>query len=187
MKHILDTALGVIDTMLRYSPDDPALLRLKMAALVNFADDYGRIGETAQQLDMANQARAIAKSLADAVPTDNERQRDLSVSYNKVGDVLVAQGNLPEALKSYRDSLAIRDRLARADPGNAEWQRDLSISLGRVAETLLKLDRKAEARPLAERALAQLRSAIARMPDDPRLTRDLPYYQDLLRRAGGTP
>ena len=36
--------------------------------------------------------------------------------YDKVGDVLVAQGNLPEALKSYRDSLAIADRLAKARP-----------------------------------------------------------------------
>jgi len=101
--------------------------------------------------------------------------------------VLVAQGTLPEALTSYRDSLAIRDRLARADPGNAGWQRDLSISLGRVADTLLKLGQKAEARPLAERALAQRRAAIARMPDDPRLSSGLPYYEDLLRRAGGTP
>jgi len=47
------------------------------------------------------------------------------VSYNKIGDVLVAQGNLPEALKSFRDGLAIRDRLAKADPGNAGWQFDL--------------------------------------------------------------
>ncbi len=38
------------------------------------------------------------------------------VSYNKVGDVLVAQGNLPEALKSYRDGLAIRERLAQVGP-----------------------------------------------------------------------
>jgi hypothetical protein len=38
------------------------------------------------------------------------------VSYEKIGDVLVDQGNLPEALKSYRDALAIRDRLAQADP-----------------------------------------------------------------------
>jgi hypothetical protein len=44
-----------------------------------------------------------------------------------------------------------------------------------------------EARPLAERALFQRRSAISRMPGDPRLIRDLPYYQDLLHRAGGTP
>jgi hypothetical protein len=35
--------------------------------------------------------------------------------------------------------------------------------------------------------LAQRRDAIARMPGDPRLSRDLPYYQGLLRRAGGTP
>jgi predicted negative regulator of RcsB-dependent stress response len=42
-------------------------------------------------------------------------QRDLSVSFNRIGDVLVTQGNLPEALKSYRDSLAIADRLAKPD------------------------------------------------------------------------
>ena len=40
--------------------------------------------------------------------------------------MLKAQGNLPEALKAYRDSLAISERLAKADPGNAGWQRDLS-------------------------------------------------------------
>ena len=38
------------------------------------------------------------------------------MSYDKVGDVQMAQGNLPEALKSYRDSLAIRERLAKSDP-----------------------------------------------------------------------
>ena len=55
-------------------------------------------------------------------------QRDLSVSFNKVGDVQVAQGDLPAALKSFRDSLAIRDRLSKSDPDNAGWQRDLSVS-----------------------------------------------------------
>ncbi|HEY1931509.1 MAG TPA: tetratricopeptide repeat protein [Acetobacteraceae bacterium] len=137
VKHILDTALGVIDTMLRYSPEDPALLRLKMAALGNFADDYGRIGETAQQLGAAKQALAIARSLADAAPDDKDRQRDLSVSDEKVGDVLVAQGNLPEALNRYRDGLAIAERLARADPGNAGWQDDLSLSHEKVGDVLV--------------------------------------------------
>ena len=66
--------------------------------------------------------------LAKADPGNAGWQRDLSVSYDKIGDVLVAQGNLPEALKSFRDSLAITDRLAKADPGNAGWQRDLSVS-----------------------------------------------------------
>ena len=54
-------------------------------------------------------------------------QHDLSVSYDKVGDVQVAQGDLAGALKSFRDSLAIRERLAQSDPGHAGWQRDLSV------------------------------------------------------------
>ena len=47
--------------------------------------------------------------------------------------MLVAQGNLPEALKTFRDGLAIADRLAKSDPGNAGWQRDLSVSYKRSA------------------------------------------------------
>ena len=60
-----------------------------------------------------------------------------SVSYDKVGDVLVAQGNLTEALKTFRDSLAIADRLAKADPDNAGWQRDLSVAYDRVGDVLV--------------------------------------------------
>ena len=50
--------------------------------------------------------------------------------------MLAAQGNLPEALKSYQGSLAIRDRLAKADTGNAGWQRDLSVSYNKVGGVL---------------------------------------------------
>jgi hypothetical protein len=41
------------------------------------------------------------------------------LSFNKVGGVQVAQGDLAGALKSFRDSHAIRERLATSDPGNA--------------------------------------------------------------------
>ena len=53
-----------------------------------------------------------------STPAIHEWQRDLSVSLRKIGDVLLAQGKLDEALKAYRDSLAIRERLAAADPSN---------------------------------------------------------------------
>ena len=36
-------------------------------------------------------------------------QRDLSVSHNKIGDVLVEQGNLTAALDAYNASLAIAE------------------------------------------------------------------------------
>ena len=67
----------------------------------------------------------------------SDDERDLSVSYNKIGDVLVAQGNLPEALKSFRDGLSIADRLAKSDQGNAGWQRDLSVSYERMGDVLV--------------------------------------------------
>ena len=70
---------------------------------------------------------AIADRLAKSDPGNAGWQRDLSVSYEKVGNVQVAQGNLPAALTSYQAGLAIRERLAKSDPGNAGWQRDLSV------------------------------------------------------------
>jgi tetratricopeptide (TPR) repeat protein len=70
-------------------------------------------------------------------------QRDLSVSYDRIGGVLVARGNLDEALKSYRDSLAIRELLADSDRSNTGWQRDLSVWYGSIGGVLVaqgKLD-----------------------------------------------
>jgi hypothetical protein len=63
--------------------------------------------------------RASVERLAQTDPDNTGWQRDLSVSYNKIGDVLVAQGNLPEALQLFRDDLVIAERLAEVDPNNA--------------------------------------------------------------------
>ena len=60
--------------------------------------------------------------------------RDLSVSYNRIGDVQVAQGDIAGALTSHRDSLIIADRLAQSDPGNAGWRRDLSVSYIKIGD-----------------------------------------------------
>jgi tetratricopeptide (TPR) repeat protein len=109
---------------------------------------------------------AIAEQLAQADPGNAGWQRDLSVSFDRVGDVLVAQGNLPEALKSLRDGLAIRDRLAQADPGNAGWQRDLAVSNERIGDMERRLDHPAEARAALERALAIYDSLLAANPEN---------------------
>ena len=58
------------------------------------------------------------------------------MSYNKVGEVQQAQGDLTAALQSYSDSRTIRERLAKADPGNAGWQRDLTVSHTKIADAL---------------------------------------------------
>jgi Flp pilus assembly protein TadD len=70
--------------------------------------------------------------LAEQDPSNASWQRDLSISYDRVGDARSAQGDLGGALESYEHSLALAMRLAEQDPSNASWQRDLSVSLGKI-------------------------------------------------------
>jgi tetratricopeptide (TPR) repeat protein len=73
-------------------------------------------------------AKAARRSLNVA-----ETERDLSVSYYKIGDVERAQGDLTGARESYSKSLAIRKNLAAADPSSASLQRDLFYIYRRIA------------------------------------------------------
>ena len=61
-------------------------------------------------------ALAMLDGLTKADPGNAGWQRDLSVSYNKVGGVLVAQGNLPEALNA---SSSLRCSGVRSGPGSS--------------------------------------------------------------------
>jgi eukaryotic-like serine/threonine-protein kinase len=79
-------------------------------------------------------SHAIFEKLAAQDPSNAGWQRDLSVSFERIGDVQRAQGNLEAALKAYEDGLAIREKLAAQDPSNAEWQRDLSVSFERIGD-----------------------------------------------------
>jgi hypothetical protein len=111
------------------------------------------------------------------------------VSYERVGDVLVAQGNLPEALKSFRDGLAIRDRLAQADPGNAGWQRDLIVSCVKLAgidqtgaRTFLA---RARSRPLFSGCGALGAQSWRRMPEGPAPAVPRPAFSLAFARVPG--
>ncbi|HCN30432.1 MAG TPA: ATP-binding protein, partial [Verrucomicrobiales bacterium] len=85
---------------------------------------------------------------------NTEWQRDLSISFNKLGDVARAQGDLAAAAGHYRSGLEIRQKLAAADPGNTGWQRDLSLSLYKLGQVVEKQERWAEALAWMEKSLA---------------------------------
>ena len=79
-------------------------------------------------------------------------QRELSVSYNKLGDVAVAGGDLVAARQAYEQSLLIRERLAESDPSNSGWQRDLVVSHAKMGDLLVKLNRYDDARATFKKA-----------------------------------
>ena len=59
------------------------------------------------------------------------------MSYSKIGDVLLVQGKLQDALTAYQQALEISKRLLDEDKSNSGWQRDLSVSYGKVGNVLV--------------------------------------------------
>jgi hypothetical protein len=104
------------------------------------------------------------------------------VSHERVGDVLLAEGKLAEALQAYRDCLAIRERLAEANPVNAGWQYGLSVSHGKLAETYLRLGQA----PDANIELRKGREIMARVvdiaPGNAQWWKDLTWFDDQIAR-----
>jgi len=76
----------------------------------------------------------VAEKLALANPGSAEAQRDVSVSLNKLGDMLVESGDLAGARARYEADLAIAEQLALANPESAEAQRDLIVSYAKLGE-----------------------------------------------------
>jgi tetratricopeptide (TPR) repeat protein/tRNA A-37 threonylcarbamoyl transferase component Bud32 len=102
-------------------------------------------------VDLRNQLEPLGKlALLDAVATkavdyyqartgtgseDDLHRR--SLAFRNIGNVLLAQGRLPEALVQFRAALAINETLAAQSPDHATWQRDLALGNDDVGDVYL--------------------------------------------------
>lgn len=188
VRSLLEQAGATLDSLLARAPEDPATLRLRGAAFVEFATAYASFGDTARQRQSAEAGRNIFARLAKREPDNAGWQRDLSISQERLGDALQAQGDLNAAREAYQASLAIRARLATDNPANTASQRDLSIIQQRLGELARGQGNLAAAREalLAARAI---RAGLAQgAPDDAGRQRDLSVIEeslgDVLRDQG---
>ena len=92
-------------------------------------------GDLPGALQAYTDSKNIADRLAAADPGNAQWQRDLSVSWDKLGNVRGRRATCPARSRPTPRARASADRLAAADPGNAEWQRDLIVSLAKLAES----------------------------------------------------
>ncbi|PON18178.1 hypothetical protein C2W62_09260 [Candidatus Entotheonella serta] len=88
-------------------------------------------GEAA--LHTYRQGLSLIEQLVAAEPTNIDRQWDLSVSYNRVGDAQVELGLSMDGLLVYRAALEIRERLAEMHSDNTVLQTDLVVSYWKIA------------------------------------------------------
>ena len=87
-------------------------------------------------LSIARRLFAASDTMPSLDPRRTKRFNELyvSISLQKVGDVLAAQGDLAGARSNYSEALSIARRLALASPNDREIQRDLAVYLWHLAE-----------------------------------------------------
>jgi tetratricopeptide (TPR) repeat protein len=132
--------------------------------------------DTAAALNAAERYQAIMAELVAGNPGNVEWQYQLSLSHNRIGDVLDLMGRYKDALDQYNRALAIRQHLAELDPREIRWQEDLATSYSKAGDELRKLGRRADALDAYDKALAIRQKIAGGDPGDarwPQWQRDL--------------
>jgi tetratricopeptide (TPR) repeat protein len=108
-----------------------------------------------------------------------ERIGEVLTAQGKLGEALTAQGKLDEALNAYRAGLAMAKRLAVADPGNMQWQHGLAVSYLDVGDALKTQGRLEEAFKSYRDSLAICQRLALADPGNTQWQRDLAvsYYR----------
>jgi len=141
-------------------------------------------GKLDEALQAYRDSLAITEHLVATYGSNTRWQRDLSVSDNKVGDLLEAQGKLDEALKTYHNALSIRERLVAADRSNTNWQRDLAVSYSKIGDVMVKQARTEDARASYRKALGIMESLTAADPANVQWQVDIIDYNHDLAKNG---
>ncbi len=97
---------------------------------------------------------------------------------NGRGDVLVAQGDGPEALAAYKAGLAIAAGLAKRDRANTGWQRDLSVSNIKIGDVLVAQGDRPGALAAYQAGLGIAEDLAKRDPANTQWQRDLSASHD---------
>ncbi|MDQ1740080.1 MAG: hypothetical protein QOE53_1732, partial [Pseudonocardiales bacterium] len=138
------------------------------------------LGLTTAAESRHRQIAAHLRRLVGAEPGRADHQQDLSVSYNKLGDLMVTLGRGEDALRFFQQALDITARLAGAEPDRADYQRGLSVSYERLGDLLVALGRGEEALRYFQQALdIHIRLAAAE-PDRADHQRDLSVSYEIL-------
>jgi tetratricopeptide (TPR) repeat protein len=144
--------------------DDP--VPEAFAWVIAAGDAWAAAGSARASLLAYDRACSFASTFVAADPGNSRWQRDLSLSQNRIGEILAAQGDLAGALQSYEASLAIRQWLVEADPTGAAVQHDLSVTEERIGDTLGAQGNFAGALQSYEASLARRQWLVQTEPTD---------------------
>ena len=163
-------SVALFDDLVARDPDNIELKRSLAITCERIGNLYLQDQQYDQALVVFRKSHAVKLAVAD---NHEMGPRDLSFSYNKLGDVYVKLGRTEEAYDMYVQSLDIRKRLAERKPEDDEIQRAYTVGLNRVADVLLELRRDAEALDLCEASLQRRVDLATSQPDNRQTAMDL--------------
>ena len=183
-RRVLKTAIDGLNQVVRFSQGSQ-VDRDTAVALGETGDVLMRLGGSEKDAVSTarrfyEQADAIFRKLAEGEPRDARAQRDLAISYGRLGDVAAQMGQTEAALKYYGDGLAIRKNLAEAGPGDARSQRDVAVSYDKFGSAAAQMGQTDTALMYFQNELAIFTKLADADPRDIRAQRDLSISYDKL-------
>lgn len=133
------------------------------AALMRAGEAELELNEEASAENLYRQSLSISKQLVTQNPDAHEWHRDLSVCYNKLGNLQKRRGELSDAEKTYRDALTAITKVSQSDP-EPEWARDIAIGYMNVGDAQMQQSHWAGAESSYAAALARFLERSQRQP-----------------------
>jgi tetratricopeptide (TPR) repeat protein len=134
--------LAASEQLARNQPDSAVIARelsVSLNKLADFLETRGQVGDADQAFEYYQRSLTIRQQLARDNPDSAQTARDLSVSFTKIADFLIARGqpgDFERAFDHYQRSLTTTERLASSNPDSVQAARDLSLSLAKLADFL---------------------------------------------------
>jgi tetratricopeptide (TPR) repeat protein len=182
-RHTVGVPIGLVEDILervnkfqeQLGEVSPQLQQSKADAQGELASTLLALGATGRALDRAREAWGIYRDLVQAAPGDDRFQLGLSWSGKRVGDALLARGDLPGAYDAYSRSLDTAKMLHAKDASNADWQHDLTETENKLGDVLLAQGKTADARAAFQTGLDVARIPIRGDGDQYRWESDLAW------------
>ena len=155
---LLAKAEDLFDNMARLGRPTPELRYQKAWMLIQFARNYGVVGDTGKWRQRAEQARQICSpGWLRRRPTSPDYQRGLAAAQNETGNALMTQGDLAGALAwHFARALPQWSAWPPSDPSDFKLQTDLAVSDERIGDVLVALGQ-------LDAALEQYRTGLNRL------------------------
>lgn len=185
--NIIQAVIALEDELRRGGQTNPELRHAEVVALREYAAALTETKDFSTALANASRSLQMMEELAAEYPSNIRWQQELSLSYDKMSEALVAAGRRQDAFEYVKKRAAVLERLAEADIGDIGVRRDLVINYRSQAEIHLQNDRLDEAVGASARSLLVAAKLDAGDAGNTMVLRDLAEtYHDIAVQSVGS-